>query len=785
MSVRHADQTIKANSEMHDVSAQAWNRDHVVAGAFAPAAHAASHQDGGADEVNVAALSGELADDQPPYLSTTHIGATAYVGLSADYGTLAAEFANVWQCDGTADEVEINLAIAYVGGLSGGTVHLEKGIYAIAASIVMDQNLVVLEGEGWATVLVLDNAVDDAIITLNANNCMIRDLQIDGNYANQTGGFPKGIEVLGGTGLILENLYIHDTYHEGIIVSPLASAISYGLIDKCVVKDIRLSGIAVYGTAAGVVSNYTVSNSLVYNCGFDGGTGDGIFFKDSHDCSCSNCVIDTTNDGGLEISAQTQDCYNITATGIVVRNITALAGGININSAIAGGNDIYNVTVSGFVVYDVLHRGVFIYTDGTGGALASDIVVSDGVIHTTGSVVANSRGVFVSTQTNRVHLQNLHIFDCYRGIHVTTATAVDTTIESCYVYDSTDTGILVDTSASGTSVKNCFLKNNGASGIVFDTPTNGGQIIGNTVLDTTTTGIGVTTASNIHVASNWVENTGADQINLTNSTDCTVQNNYVIDTGASDRGILATGTCHRNFITNNYIWNTTVTNRVGIAMWSGTSADDNVIEGNFLYQCATPIWMMAAAVSATKILRNFFIACTSPYLTDAGTDTILESAGPFPFIAGGDVDGTARWDEYVSATASAKGWEVDDAADWAESLGHLPLVVQEVVRIKVFAVALGAPIGAGGQMHVDINANAGASNLAYTTEAVALASFDSEEADYVANDVVSWFINTSDDADVGHMVGGMSIEVQVIYRAGADPDGATNAVFRAMELEYV
>jgi len=28
--------------------------------------HAASHQNGGSDEISVAALSGELADDQPP-----------------------------------------------------------------------------------------------------------------------------------------------------------------------------------------------------------------------------------------------------------------------------------------------------------------------------------------------------------------------------------------------------------------------------------------------------------------------------------------------------------------------------------------------------------------------------------------------------------------------------------------------------------------------------------------------------------------------------------------------
>lgn len=32
----------------------------------APAAHKVSHQDGGTDEISVAGLSGELADDQPP-----------------------------------------------------------------------------------------------------------------------------------------------------------------------------------------------------------------------------------------------------------------------------------------------------------------------------------------------------------------------------------------------------------------------------------------------------------------------------------------------------------------------------------------------------------------------------------------------------------------------------------------------------------------------------------------------------------------------------------------------
>jgi len=68
---------------------------------------------------------------------------------------------------------------------------------------------------------------------------------------------------------------------------------------------------------------------------------------------------------------------------------------------------------------------------------------------------------------------------------------------------------------------------------------------------------------------------------------------------------------------------------------------------------------------------------------------------------------------------------------------------------------------------------------------VALANFDSVTTDYVANDVVHWSCDSGDDADIGSMVGGMSIEFKVIYEGGADPDGATNAVFRTVEVEYV
>ncbi len=192
----------------------------------------------------------------------------------------------------------------------------------------------------------------------------------------------------------------------------------------------------------------------------------------------------------------------------------------------------------------------------------------------------------------------------------------------------------------------------------------------------------------------------------------------------------------------------------------------------------------SATCQGNWVKNNFLRGNTSGPFNDAGTDTVL-AAKTFQFIAGGDVEGTAVWAKFISASASAKGWQVNGADDWAVALYQLPLEVQQVVRIKIWAVALGAPINPGGQMHLNVLINGGLSNLAYTSVTVGIVSFDGEEIDYVNADVVHWSIDATDDADVNNLVAGMSLECKVIYRAGDDPDGATNAVLRCVEIEYV
>ena len=163
---------------------------------------------------------------------------------------------------------------------------------------------------------------------------------------------------------------------------------------------------------------------------------------------------------------------------------------------------------------------------------------------------------------------------------------------------------------------------------------------------------------------------------------------------------------------------------------------------------------------------------------DSGTGTILESI-PFQFMK--ELNG-----DYL--TTAPTGIEIDANTEGAILQGHIPVGVHQVVRLRIFGVALAAPLNAGGQMHLEITFNAGAGNASYITAATSwtLANHDSEEADYVNGDVVTWVI---EDADVGtelaNLVANDRFEMIITHEASADPDGETDAVFGSLSIEYV
>ena len=139
-------------------------------------------------------------------------------------------------------------------------------------------------------------------------------------------------------------------------------------------------------------------------------------------------------------------------------------------------------------------------------------------------------------------------------------------------------------------------------------------------------------------------------------------------------------------------------------------------------------------------------------------------------------------------TTSPTGIDVDAATEGALVWGQLPADVIQVVRIKIWAVSTGTPINAGGQMHLAVTFNAGAANAAYNTatKSWTLTNWDGADTDYSANDVISWIIKRADVGnELDNLIAGDSFEFFALYNAGADPDGATDAVFRCIEVEYV
>ncbi len=140
-------------------------------------------------------------------------------------------------CDGTADEVQINAAIA-----KGGTVQLSSGTFKTNAQVSVNVTNVTLAGVGWDTVIVPQVAMLWSVATLSGTHLTVRDMTINGNLsANCTyfGGGPNNSYI---------NLYIY-----GHTTNEIGGVPNVSVIDRC-----QIIGKPVIGNANGITfsNNY-------------------------------------------------------------------------------------------------------------------------------------------------------------------------------------------------------------------------------------------------------------------------------------------------------------------------------------------------------------------------------------------------------------------------------------------------------------------------------------------------------------------------------------------------
>lgn len=196
--------------------------------------------------------------------------------------------------------------------------------------------------------------------------------------------------------------------------------------------------------------------------------------------------------------------------------------------------------------------------------------------------------------------------------------------------------------------------------------------------------------------------------------------------------------------------------------------------------CVTGVSISGVTAVDTIMFDNNLNGCADPVLLGAGATVIVPTL-VLPFTVGGNAAGV-QVAQFISAAGAAKGWEIDEADEWAIAYGQLPRIVLRVLYIKVWAVGLAAP-AAGNQMLLDFTWRGGGSDASYNTYDEAYANKESVETAFAVNDVISWAATTT--WSINQLKGGYSIEVKAIYNAAVAPDIATDAVFRCVEIMYV
>lgn len=157
---------------------------------------------------------------------------------------------------------------------TGGHIHIKAGTYSNMDSVVIDNNNITISGEGQRkTILKLKNSFDaakkfsDGFIQITGTDVTIRDLEIDGNAANQTKidhgtsdavAIINGIESEDAHRLVIDNVYIHDFTETCIF----ATGCDYGKILNSTIEDGFWNGITLgWGTQHWVVDKNIVQGS--------------------------------------------------------------------------------------------------------------------------------------------------------------------------------------------------------------------------------------------------------------------------------------------------------------------------------------------------------------------------------------------------------------------------------------------------------------------------------------------------------------------------------------------
>ena len=232
-------------------------------------------------------------------------------------------------CDGTADQVKINTAIAALPA-DGGEIIILDGTYNITAKINLNKSNVTISGDGNSTILkrMYDSGSSEGVITLtSANYCKIKDLQIDGNKATYDSSNNIGIRLTSGS----NNTVTGNTCNNNT---------SYGIFLTSSSNNNTVTGNTCNNNTYGIILTSSSNNTVTGNA-CNNNTSYGIFLTSSstntvtgNTCIRGTGLPDDYTSGQYTIRLNgTNNNYNLIATNNCMGKAVVVDGGT--------GNSVY------------------------------------------------------------------------------------------------------------------------------------------------------------------------------------------------------------------------------------------------------------------------------------------------------------------------------------------------------------------------------------------------------------------------------------------------------------